>query len=81
MDPSMNAAMRRMDASIQILRLPQVCERIGLSRSMIYQLEAEHRFPPRIKIGVRAVGWIESEVQAWLAQRIHGSRPSPGPPA
>jgi prophage regulatory protein len=41
---------------------------------MIYQLEAEQRFPNRIKIGVRAVGWIESEVQAWLAQRIAESR-------
>jgi prophage regulatory protein len=48
---------------------------------MIYQLEAEQRFPPRIKIGVRAVGWIESEVQAWLEQRVHGNRPSLGPPA
>jgi prophage regulatory protein len=41
---------------------------------MIYQLEAEHRFPKRIKIGIRAVGWIESEVQIWLARRIAASR-------
>jgi prophage regulatory protein len=45
---------------------------------MIYQLEAEQRFPHRIKIGVRAVGWIESEVEAWLAHRVQGSRPSSG---
>ena len=70
----MNSPARPMNASIQILRLPQVCERIGLSRSMIYQLEAEQRFPRRIKIGLRAVGWIESEVQAWLTQRVQGSR-------
>jgi prophage regulatory protein len=76
----MNSPARLLNSSIQILRLRQVCERIGLSRSMIYQLEAEQRFPPRIKIGVRAVGWIESEVQAWLAQRVDGSRPSPEPP-
>jgi prophage regulatory protein len=42
---------------------------------MIYELEAEQRFPSRIKIGVRAVGWIEGEVQEWLTQRIEGSRP------
>lgn len=72
----MNAPARSMNASIQILRLPQVCERIGLSRSMIYQLEAEQRFPQRIKIGVRAVGWIESEAEAWLAHRVQGSRPA-----
>jgi Prophage CP4-57 regulatory protein (AlpA) len=44
---------------------------------MIYQLEAEQRFPGRIKIGRRAVGWIEGEVQEWLAIRIERSRGSP----
>jgi prophage regulatory protein len=60
--------------SIRILRLPQVCEVTGLCRSMIYQLEAERRFPRRIKIGVRAVGWLEQEVQEWLTQRVEESR-------
>lgn len=60
--------------SLQILRLPQVCNVTGLRRSMIYQLEAEQRFPKRIKIGIRAVGWIESEVQIWVAKRIAASR-------
>jgi len=41
---------------------------------MIYQLEAKRRFPRRIKIGVRAVGWIEGEVQQWVRQRIEQSR-------
>ena len=41
--------------SIRILRLPQVCEVTGLGRSMIYQMEADLRFPRRIKIGTRAV--------------------------
>jgi predicted DNA-binding transcriptional regulator AlpA len=41
---------------------------------MIYQLEAEQRFPKRIKIGIRAVGWIESEVQIWVEKRIAASR-------
>src|SRR5258708_30192018 len=37
--------------SLKILRLPQVCEVTGLCRSMIYQLEADLRFPQRVKIG------------------------------
>lgn len=41
---------------------------------MIYQLEAERRFPSRVHIGVRAVGWVESEVQHWLASRIENHR-------
>ncbi|MCC6176702.1 MAG: AlpA family phage regulatory protein [Gammaproteobacteria bacterium] len=63
----------------QILRLPQVCRVTGLGRSMIYQLEAERRFPCRVRIGARAVGWVESEVQSWVAGRIQHHRAAPGP--
>jgi len=62
------------EASLKILRLPQVCELTGLCRSMIYQLEADLRFPQRVKIGVRAVGWLDKEVNAWLLRRIELSR-------
>lgn len=65
-------------AAAQILRLPQVCRMTGLGRSMIYQLEAERRFPCRVRIGARAVGWVESEVQGWLAGRIQHHRATPG---
>jgi prophage regulatory protein len=41
---------------------------------MIYQLEAERRFPTRVRIGLRAVGWVESEVQHWLGRRIEHHR-------
>ena len=59
---------------VQILRLPQVCKVTGLGRSMIYQLEADRRFPCRVRIGARAVGWVESEVQLWLADRVERYR-------
>lgn len=49
---------------------------------MIYQLESERRFPTRVRIGLRAVGWVESEVQLWLASRIeHHRAGGPTPPA
>ncbi len=62
------------EVSLRILRLPQVCEVTGLCRSMIYQMEADLRFPQRVKIGARAVGWLEKEVNAWLIGRITVSR-------
>jgi prophage regulatory protein len=62
------------ELSIKILRLPQVCEVTGLCRSMIYQLEADLQFPQRVKIGVRAVGWLDKEVNAWLTRRVAMSR-------
>nr|ART37181.1 D478 [uncultured bacterium] len=35
---------------------------------------AKGQFPRRVKIGVRAVGWLESEVTAWLESRVAASR-------
>jgi prophage regulatory protein len=53
----------------RILRLPEVCAVTGLGRSFIYQLQADGSFPKRVKLGVRAVGWLEDEVQRWLSDK------------
>ena len=58
-----------------VLRFPRVRERVGgLSKSWIYQEITEGRFPMPIKLGGRAVGWLESEVNAWLLSRVEQSR-------
>ncbi len=57
-----------------ILRLPTVKGRTGLSRSTIYLRVAEGNFPAPVSLGGRAVGWIEAEVNDWLAKRIEASR-------
>ena len=57
-----------------ILRLPTVKDRTGLSRSTIYLRISEGTFPKPISLGSRAVGWIESEINEWLDQRIESSR-------
>jgi prophage regulatory protein len=57
-----------------VLRLPKVRCVTGLGRSTIYRMEADQQFPPRIKLGMRAVGWLERDVQEWLAHRIQSSR-------
>ena len=61
---------------ITILRLPAVKARTGLSRSSIYLRIAQDRFPKPISLGDRAVGWVESDIQAWLQQRINATRES-----
>ena len=60
--------------SHSILRLPQVKDRTGLSRSTIYLRMQEGAFPQPINIGARAVGWLSSEVDEWLSERIQSSR-------
>jgi prophage regulatory protein len=57
----------------RILRLKDVCKVTGLGRSCIYQLQAEQRFPHSIRIGVRAVGWLEDDIKRWLTDRITDS--------
>lgn len=57
-----------------ILRLPTVKARTGLSRSTIYLRISEGNFPSSVSLGGRAVGWIEAEVNDWLARRIEASR-------
>lgn len=53
-----------------ILRLPGVKKKTGLSRSTIYDKVQKKQFPEPVKIGERAVGWIEAEVDGWVNDRI-----------
>ena len=55
---------------IRMLRLAQVIDATGLGKTTIYELQAEGTFPKRVKITSHSVGWVEAEVQAWLASRI-----------
>lgn len=73
----MNAQPSPNDTSLRLLRLEQVCEMTGLRRSMVYQLEAELRFPKRVKLAARAVGWVEREVHAWMVARIEARQSQP----
>ncbi len=61
-----------------ILRLPLVKARTGLSRSTIYLRIAEDSFPKPVSLGDRAVGWLESEIEQWLASRVEASRGAVG---
>ena len=53
-----------------ILRRPEVEARTGLGCSTIYDAIKAGTFPAPIQLGPKAVGWIESEVNAWLAVRV-----------
>lgn len=53
-----------------ILRLPAVLARTGLARATIYSQISQGSFPAPIKLGPRASGWVEAEVEGWVAARI-----------
>ena len=60
--------------SHRILRLPEVKKLTGLSRSTIYLRMVNHEFPESISLGGRAVGWLEQDINKWIAERIEQSR-------
>ena len=59
-----------MPTSNLILRLPAVIQLTGLSHSTIYTLRAAGEFPRPVRLSVRAVGWREADIQAWLESRL-----------
>lgn len=54
----------------KILRIRSVQEFTGISRSSIYEKISQGEFPKPISLGSRSVGWLESDVQAWIDYRI-----------
>jgi prophage regulatory protein len=60
--------------ALAILRLNQVKVRTGLSRSTLYAKISKGEFPTQISLGKRAVGFIESEIDEWIARQIEHSR-------
>lgn len=56
--------------TISVLRRKQVEARTGLSKSGIYAAIQQGQFPRPIQISQRSVGWLESDINSWLEQRI-----------
>jgi prophage regulatory protein len=60
--------------SNNLLRLPQVKQTTGLSKSTIYARIAEGTFPKQIPLGPRLVVWVESDIQKWIAEQVAAAR-------
>jgi len=57
-------------ATHRILRLADVQRVTGLRHSALYEAIARGQFPKQVRLTAKAVGWVESEVDDWLAARI-----------
>jgi prophage regulatory protein len=53
----------------KLLRRQQVIDRVGLSRSTLYNYMSNNLFPRPLRIGVRAVAWSEAAINQWIADR------------
>lgn len=54
---------------MRFIRPKQMPSKVGLSLVTIWRMEKAGLFPKRRKISAGAVGWIESEVDAWAESR------------
>lgn len=79
---SINSSTRRGDtimntttpSATRLIRLPEVLHKTGYKKAWIYRLISENRFPKPIKLGSRAVAFIEAEIDQWISDAISNSR-------
>lgn len=60
--------------SKKFIRLPEVKNKTGLSRSSIYLRMSSGEFPQSISLGSRAIAWLEADIEQWLDDRIEASK-------
>lgn len=58
----------------RLIRLPEVCELLGVSRSTVYKWVAENSFPPPVRVSERAVRWRIEDIQAWRSSLVASLR-------
>jgi len=56
---------------MRVLKLKDVVEKTGLGKTSIYKLINLKIFPRSINLGLRSVGWIESEIEDWIQEKIN----------
>lgn len=61
--------MTKKQRRLNVIRLPEVCEKVGLSKPTIYRLMAAGKFPKSMSLTDRAVGWLEKDVDDFILAR------------
>ena len=52
------------------LRLPAVLQKVGMSKSFVYDLITQDKFPKPVKVSSRISCWVAAEVDQWVQERI-----------
>lgn len=53
----------------KFIRLPELSERLGVSRATIWRWERRGLLPPKRRLGPNTVAWVEAEIQEFMASR------------
>lgn len=63
-----------MKEKTKLIRISEVIDRTGFCRAWIYRLIKNNSFPAPVKTGERSIAFIESEIDAWIDEKIFYSR-------
>jgi|SaaInlLV_10m_DNA_3_1039740.scaffolds.fasta_scaffold07303_3 prophage regulatory protein len=59
---------------LKIISKYAVIDRTNLSVATIYRLMSKGLFPKQIKMGIRSVGWLESDIDDFILQQKEKSQ-------
>ncbi|HHW7447199.1 DNA-binding protein [Pasteurella multocida] len=55
----------------RFIKLEEVMHITGLKRTTIYNRMNADEFPKNIKLGHNNIAWLESEIRAWMQEKIN----------
>jgi len=53
----------------RLLKILDVCSRLTIGRTTLYELRTKGDFPEPIRLSPRRVGWRLADIEAWEAAR------------
>ena len=57
----------------ELLRVPQVLKRVGMSRAQLYKLVSLGEFPRQIRICQKISVWLSSDVDQWIDRQVQSA--------
>jgi len=65
-----------MSTNYSVIKMKELVQVVGISRSYIYALQARGEFPRPIRLvkGGRSTGYLRSEIDDWVKGRIEATR-------
>ncbi|WP_413284191.1 AlpA family transcriptional regulator [Vibrio sp. MA40-2] len=63
--------IKQLPTSSRLMRLKEVIQVTGISRSSLYKYLNEGQFPPPVSLGARSIAWVDHEIQAWITTKMN----------
>lgn len=67
---SSHSALMHPDPDIRFLRMAEVEIKVGLKKRTIQYMVKSDSFPKPVRLNERSIGFVESEVNAWMLARM-----------